>query len=166
MTPIYLEDAVCFKHHPPYNFRRLATDLGLICWMCTTFYDTQFWINYWSCNNMRLHSSKNPWSHFNRNLGRSIRLTECLISTKDNHVVTIHCVRYMGVTHFVFHVLQLLPSRFTQRNLCCISKFAMKHQQKSDLPWFSYGYRKCMSVDSLLEYKFSPNCVHYWVWSS
>ena len=32
---------------------------------------------------------------------------------------------------------------------------------KSELPRFSYGYRKCMFVDFLIGYKGSPNCVHY-----
>ena len=32
--------------------------------------------------------------------------------------------------------------------------------------WFSYGYWKCMFVDSLTEYIGPPNCVHYWVYSS
>ena len=43
-------------------------------------------------------------------------------------------VRYMGVIRFEFHVLQLLSIRFTQQNLCNISKSIMKHHQKSDLP--------------------------------
>ena len=34
------------------------------------------------------------------------------------------------------------------------------------LAWFSYSYgKKCMVVDSLLEYKGPPNCVQYRVWS-
>ena len=55
-------------------------------------------------------------------------------------------IRYVGVIRLVFHVLQLLPITFMLRNLCCISKFVMKHQQKSDWksdpPWCSYDYRK------------------------
>ena len=43
-------------------------------------------------------------------------------------------LRYEGVMWFVFHVLQLLPIKFTQQNLCCISKSIMKHMQKLDLP--------------------------------
>ena len=31
-------------------------------------------------------------------------------------------VWYVGVIWFVFHVLQFVPIRFTQQNLCCISK--------------------------------------------
>ena len=38
------------------------------------------------------------------------------------------------------HVIQLLPITCTQWNLCCISKYALKHRQtsnwKSDLSWF------------------------------
>ena len=29
------------------------------------------------------------------------------------------------------------------------------------LPYFSYGYWKCMLVESLTEYIDPPNCVHY-----
>ena len=36
-------------------------------------------------------------------------------------------VRYVGVIWSVSHVLQLLPIRFTQVNLYCISKFMTKH---------------------------------------
>ena len=39
----------------------------------------------------------------------------------------------MGVVQFVFHVLKLLLIVFTQRNLCCISKSTMKHQQYSEI---------------------------------
>ena len=42
-----------------------------------------------------------------------------------------------------------------QVDLCWIGELTMKHGQKSDwkldLPWFSYGYWKCMYVDSLFE---------------
>ena len=64
-------------------------------------------------------------------------------------------LRYVGVIQFVIHVHQLLPVRFTQQNLYCISKFTLKHQQKSnwklDLSWFSYGYQKCMFLDIFTE---------------
>ena len=65
-------------------------------------------------------------------------------------------IRYVGVFQPSFHVLHFLPIRFTQQNLCYISKSRMKHQQisdgKLDLPWFDYGYWKCMFLDSLTEY--------------
>ena len=32
---------------------------------------------------------------------------------------------------------------------------------KSDLPWFSYAYRKCKSVEFSTGYIGSPNCVDY-----
>ena len=39
--------------------------------------------------------------------------------------------RYIwALIRFVLHVLQLLPIRFTLWNLCCISKFMMKHWAK------------------------------------
>jgi hypothetical protein len=41
---------------------------------------------------------------------------------------TFISLRCAGVIRFNFHVLQLLPIRFTQQNLCC--KSMMKHQQK------------------------------------
>jgi hypothetical protein len=36
-------------------------------------------------------------------------------------------VMYVGVIRLIFHVLRLLPTKFTQQNLCCISKSTMKH---------------------------------------
>jgi hypothetical protein len=36
---------------------------------------------------------------------------------------------YVGVIGFGFRVLQLLPIRFTQENVCCINKSRMKHVQ-------------------------------------
>ena len=56
-----------------------------------------------------------------------------------------HKVSHVGDITVCFHVLQLLPIKFTQRNLCCISKSTMKYQ--SDLPWFRYGYHKHVFVD-------------------
>ena len=52
-------------------------------------------------------------------------------------------LRYVGASQWVpcFRVLQLLPSRFTQRNLCCMSRATTQHHQnserKSDLPLIS-----------------------------
>ena len=49
----------------------------------------------------------------------------------------------------------------------CIRKSAMGHQQESDIPWFSYGYQKCVLVDySFTEYIGPPKCGHYLVWNS
>jgi hypothetical protein len=42
-------------------------------------------------------------------------------------------LRYVGEIRSVFHVLQL-PTVFTQRNLCCISKYMRKYQQKMGPP--------------------------------
>ena len=36
-------------------------------------------------------------------------------------------IRYVGVIWFVFHDLQLLPTRLTQQNSCYIRKFTTKH---------------------------------------
>ena len=53
------------------------------------------------------------------------------------------CQGMWRVIWFLFHVLQLLLIRCTQRHLCWVSKSMMKHQQKSDskldLPWFNSG---------------------------
>ena len=63
-------------------------------------------------------------------------------------------VRYVGVIGFVLHLLLL--TRFTQQNLCCISKSTMKHMPKQDwksgLPWFAYGYETFVFVDFLAGY--------------
>ena len=66
-------------------------------------------------------------------------------------ILNVSCylsLRYTGVIRFVFHVGQLLLVRSTQWNLCCTSKYMIKHLPKShwklDLSWFRYGYRKCM----------------------
>lgn len=68
------------------------------------------------------------------------------------------------------HCPQLLAIIFTQWSMCCISKSTVKHwqnsDQKLDLPYFSYGYRKYMFLDSLSEYTCPSNCIHCWVWSS
>ena len=52
-----------------------------------------------------------------------------------------------------------------------MSNSMTKHQEKSDrkldLPWLSYGYQKCMFVDSLTEGCIGPpSFSHYWVWSA
>lgn len=39
-------------------------------------------------------------------------------------------IRYLGLIVFSFHVLQLLPIRYTQWKLYCKSKSRMTHQQK------------------------------------
>ena len=68
-----------------------------------------------------------------------------------------HHLRYVCVIWFDFHVLQLLHIRFTQWNMCCISKCMMKHQQKLDwklnLLLFTHGHWKCKFVDFLAEYQ-------------
>ena len=74
-----------------------------------------------------------------------------------------HCV---GVMSFVLHVFQLLPIRFTQENLCGISKFiysetSVTAKLKIKLALISYGYWKCMFVDFLIRCIGPPNCVHY-----
>ena len=35
----------------------------------------------------------------------------------------------LGVIWFVFHILHVLLMRFTEQNLCCISKSTMEHLQ-------------------------------------
>ena len=53
------------------------------------------------------------------------------------------------LTRFVFQALQLLPIRFTQRNLCCVNTSTMKHQHNPNLPWFLHGYQKGTIADFL-----------------
>ena len=52
-------------------------------------------------------------------------------------------LRFVSVDYFLCHVFQPLPVKFTQRNLCCISKYMMKHKQKQNgrlgLSWFNYN---------------------------
>ena len=39
-------------------------------------------------------------------------------------------LRHVCFIWFIFNILQLLPTRFTQQSSCCISKSMMKHLQK------------------------------------
>ena len=59
-----------------------------------------------------------------------------------------------------FHVLQLLPIRFTQQVSCCISKSTMKRLQKpnwkSDIPLFSYD-RKHIVIGFLINWVHSSS---------
>ena len=77
-------------------------------------------------------------------------------------VLDVQHVSHVVVMWFIFHVLQLLPIRFTQQNLSCINNSTMTRHQKSDLkadiPLLSYGYRKCMLVDSFTRNRFSQMC--------
>ena len=45
------------------------------------------------------------------------------------HNQVVGSLSYVGVTRFVFHVLQLLWIRFPQQNFCCISKCTMMLQR-------------------------------------
>ena len=71
------------------------------------------------------------------------------------------------LTRFVFQALQLLPIRFTRRNLCCINTPLMKHQQKTKSPmipsWLSEGHNYWFLKTK--NHMGSPNCIHYQVWS-
>ena len=71
------------------------------------------------------------------------------ITMQPNGGFLTRCLRYIRL--FV-HVLQLLSITFNQLNLCCFSKSMMKHHHKSNSAWFSYGYWKCMFVDSFFFY--------------
>ena len=74
-------------------------------------------------------------------------------------------IRYAGVTPFVVHVSNF--SQLSSHNKTCVAlaNLQWNHQQKSDwksnLPLFSYGYQKCIFVDSSFEYKGFSNCVHF-----
>ena len=54
-----------------------------------------------------------------------------------NHIFCFH-VRYVGAIWFIFHVLQLLPIRSTQQNLCYINNPTLKHMQKPIEYWTSH----------------------------
>ena len=78
------------------------------------------------------------------------------------HGFTNATLRYVGVICLVFHVLQLTPIRFTKTKLVLHEQiydetYAIKISHwKSNFPWFSYGYRKCMFVVLKLETKVLP----------
>ena len=68
-------------------------------------------------------------------------------------------------------VLHLLLTRLTFSNLCCTSKFIIKHQQNlnwnTDVAWISFGGWKCMFVDSLTKYiDFLLVVFIIWMWNS
>jgi hypothetical protein len=76
-----------------------------------------------------------------------------------------NCQKYVCVIWFVFHVLQLLPIRFTQQNSCYISKPTTNNMQKpnreSNLPDLLMVIKRACFVDFLVEYKAPPNYVHH-----
>ena len=81
------------------------------------------WAYIWSSSLIELNKKK----------GRDV----CDVATGANYGVASYLswdlsLRYVGVIWFIFNVLRLLSIRFTQPNLCCISKSMMKHEQKSD----------------------------------
>ena len=57
-----------------------------------------------------------------------------------------------------FHVLQLLPVRFTQPNLCCIDKIWIQNQTSLDLVMVIISV--CLLI-SLIVYTGPPDGVHY-----
>jgi hypothetical protein len=46
------------------------------------------------------------------------------------------------------------------------NKHLPKMDWNSNLPYFNFGYQKCMFVSFLNKYIDPPNCIHYWVYSS
>ena len=115
----------------------------------------------WECGHYRKQSHGFIQDHAN---------LQSRLNSPAFRIKVFESVRYVaGAIRFRFDtLLQLLPIRFTQQNLCCIRKSTMEHQQQSDLSWFIYGYWKCLFVDFSIEYYTGPppNCIHYWVWSS
>ena len=66
-----------------------------------------------------------------------------------------------------FHVLQLLPIRFTQQKSCCIGKSTTKHLQKlienrTPSPYLITVIWKSVFVDFSTWCINPPNCVPYW----
>jgi hypothetical protein len=76
---------------------------------------------------------------FHKKVERTFLGPICKLQVEANLIHVFVSLRYAGVIWFIFHVLQLLPIRFTQQNLCCINISMMKHLQepnwKSDFPW-------------------------------
>jgi hypothetical protein len=72
-------------------------------------------------------------------------------------------LRFVGVTRFVLHVLQVLSIGLTQHNLCCIRKFCNKASTKFGLKiWPSpYLVKVCMFVNFLIEHLGPPSCDRY-----
>jgi hypothetical protein len=96
-------------------------------------------------------------------LGMSILVQSLLKHVMPPFIFSIVCL---------YHGLQLLSIICTVHNETWFA-FANLRQginqnwiEKSTLPWFCYGSRKCMLMDSSIEYRSLPNCVRYWVWSS
>ena len=66
----------------------------------------------------------------------------------------------------LFHVLQHLPIRFTEQNLCSVSfcnEIFKKTRVKIESPLINYDYRMRMFFCFLNRYISSPNFVHYCV---
>ena len=70
------------------------------------------------------------------------------------------CPTWVLLGSFFMSSKLLVPSRFTHQNLCCISKSKSKHEHKLDFMWSSYGFQKCMFVDSLDEFIGSFNRIY------
>ena len=67
-------------------------------------------------------------------------------------------IRYVRVIWFIFHVLQLLPIRFKQQNVCCNSKSTMQHQQSLDWNTYLPQVHACWSLS---EHVSPPNCIQH-----
>ena len=68
-----------------------------------------------------------PWL-----LPKILTICTCVCVGRGGNLIAPASLRYVGVIWFVFHVLQVLPIRFTLDNLGCISEFTPKHQHKLD----------------------------------
>ena len=58
---------------------------------------------------------------------------------------------------------QLLTKELGLQNKTCVAYVNKNWDSEAFMPWFSYGYQKCMFVDSLLEYVYSSISCDFWV---
>lgn len=104
----------------------------------------------------------------------NIQVLQLNFRPTPTHLNVRQYLRYVGVIHLIFRVLQILPLKFTQQNLCYNNKSKMKHQLK---PYKKLNHSlyllfihvfiiSACFVESLINYRSLPNHVHYWVWSS
>jgi hypothetical protein len=116
-------------------------------------------IKMWSFDGVSRLFTRNPWKYYlaTHVLENGLPLWPFRAWLLDNlaylsayaHRPT-SILRCVGVIQFVFHVLQLQPIRFTQRNLCCNNNSLMKHQQNCMLVEFLHWQHKFSQKRSLL----------------
>ena len=124
-----------------------------VTWLLQTFVVSLCWV---------LLSFSSPCMHYRNEVTKTMRTCSVTYQTHDSWE-TISALgwcslfkcnwRDVDAMWFILHVLTS-TNMFTQWNLCCISKSTMTYQPKSKwkLDQFScsYGYQKCMLLESLI----------------